>query len=147
MIFVSWCFALRPIPESDGDDAVEWRLPRSMTALGPQIDALCSQSLAGRTRDLLAGRRDIEEKRMSRRDRVPAEREHACRDLEGLRHRPPRGGRSGSARQEPDVGPFDITGKPMKNWVLVGPDGVDTDEQLRSWIDRADRFVRTLPAK
>lgn len=51
------------------------------------------------------------------------------------------------AMKEPHVREFDITGKPMRNWVLVGPDGVQDDEQLKAWIDRAMKFVRTLPKK
>ena len=48
---------------------------------------------------------------------------------------------------EPHVREFDITGRPMKGWVMVGPEGVENDEQLTAWIERATRFVRTLPAK
>ena len=48
---------------------------------------------------------------------------------------------------EPHVRAFDITGKPMKGWVLVGPEGVEEDDPLKDWIERATRFVRTLPAK
>lgn len=48
---------------------------------------------------------------------------------------------------EPHVGPFAVTGRPMKNWVLVEPQGVATDAQLADWVGRATRFVRTLPAK
>src|SRR5262249_55605815 len=51
------------------------------------------------------------------------------------------------ALKEPHVKEFDITGKPMRNWVLVGPEGVKDDEKLTDWIGRATRFVRTLPAK
>ena len=51
------------------------------------------------------------------------------------------------ALREPHVVPFDVTGRPMKGWVMVEPDGLDTDTQLRDWIDRAVSFVRTLPAK
>ena len=35
----------------------------------------------------------------------------------------------------------------MKGWVMVEPDGIDSDAQLRDWIDRAATFVGTLPAK
>ena len=42
---------------------------------------------------------------------------------------------------------FDITGKSMKGWVMVEPDGIENDEQLRQWIERATRFVRTLAKK
>ena len=51
------------------------------------------------------------------------------------------------ALREPHVREFDITGRPMKGWVLVEPGGVEDDEQLTDWIERATRFVRTLPAK
>lgn len=42
---------------------------------------------------------------------------------------------------------FDITGKPMKGWVMVVPDGVEDDDQLKKWIQRAMKFVEKLPAK
>ena len=51
------------------------------------------------------------------------------------------------ALKEPHVKEFDITGKPMRNWVLVGPEGVQNDEQLNAWIQRAVKFVVALPAK
>jgi hypothetical protein len=51
------------------------------------------------------------------------------------------------AIQEAHVEEFDITGRPMRNWVLVEPDGVAGDEELKGWIERATKFVRTLPAK
>lgn len=42
---------------------------------------------------------------------------------------------------------FDTTGQAMKGCVLVEPEGVRDDDQLRAWIQRAVKFVRTLPAK
>jgi TfoX/Sxy family transcriptional regulator of competence genes len=48
---------------------------------------------------------------------------------------------------ESHVKPFDITGKPMKNWVMVDQKGIATDEQLDDWIGRSFAFVRTLPKK
>lgn len=48
---------------------------------------------------------------------------------------------------EAHVKVFDITGKPMKNWILVEPEGVVEDEQLKDWIQRAVKFVGKLPAK
>ena len=51
------------------------------------------------------------------------------------------------ALAEDSVRPFDITGKPMKNWVLVEPDGIESDEQLGGWIERAMEFVKGLPGK
>ena len=51
------------------------------------------------------------------------------------------------ALKEKFVIPFDITGKPMKGWVMVVPDGVEDDDQLKKWIQRSTKFVGTLPAK
>jgi hypothetical protein len=48
---------------------------------------------------------------------------------------------------EPHVREFDITGRAMKGSVLVGPEGVEDDEQLTDWIEMAVKFVRALPAK
>ena len=48
---------------------------------------------------------------------------------------------------EPHVKEFDITGRAMKGWVLVEPEGVEGDDQLAGWIKRALKFVGTLPAK
>jgi hypothetical protein len=48
---------------------------------------------------------------------------------------------------EPNVRALDITDRPMKNWVLVEPEGVEGDDQLQEWIDRATKFVKLLPRK
>jgi hypothetical protein len=56
-------------------------------------------------------------------------------------------GEADVALREPHVRAFDITGRPMRNWVAVEPEGVEDDDQLRDWIRRAEEFVGTLPAK
>jgi TfoX/Sxy family transcriptional regulator of competence genes len=48
---------------------------------------------------------------------------------------------------EPHVKEFDITGRPMKGWVMVERDGVTNDDALAEWVGKATKFVRTLPAK
>jgi TfoX/Sxy family transcriptional regulator of competence genes len=52
-----------------------------------------------------------------------------------------------AALREPHVRDFDITGRAMKGWVLVEPEGVEEDDQLKDWIERALKFVKALPAK
>jgi TfoX/Sxy family transcriptional regulator of competence genes len=42
---------------------------------------------------------------------------------------------------------FDLTGRPMKGWVVVGPDGYQADEDLRSWIQQGVNFAASLPPK
>ena len=48
---------------------------------------------------------------------------------------------------EPHVRPFDITGKAMKGWVVVAPDGIEDDGQLKGWIQRAVKFVGKMAGK
>ena len=48
---------------------------------------------------------------------------------------------------EPHVKEFDITGRPMKGWIMVEPEGVEDDEKLKDWIQRATKFVGKLAAK
>src|SRR6266700_5472218 len=50
------------------------------------------------------------------------------------------------ALMEPHVKEFDITGRAMKGWVLVDPAGVEGDNLLAGWIQRAVTFVGKLPA-
>jgi hypothetical protein len=52
-----------------------------------------------------------------------------------------------AALTEPNVREFDITGRPMRGWVMVEADGIDSDDRLRAWIDRSLEFVVNLPAK
>jgi hypothetical protein len=51
------------------------------------------------------------------------------------------------ALREPDVREFNITGRPMRGWILVAPEGIVDDAELADWIDRAIRFTTKLPAK
>ena len=61
-----------------------------------------------------------------------------------VRHGPEGGD---EAPLEPHVKEFDITGRAMKGWVVVAPEGVEDDEQLTDWIERATKFAGTLPAQ
>ena|ERR1043166_5072664 len=105
------------------------------------------ESLAARIRDVLARKKNIEEKKM-----------FGCicffvngnalvgvwKDRLIARIGPDEGE---AALREPHVRAFDITRRPMRKWVAVEPEGVEDDEQLKVWIQRAVKFVRTLPAK
>jgi hypothetical protein len=50
------------------------------------------------------------------------------------------------ALKKPHVKPFDITGRPMKGWVMVEENGFKSG-QLAKWIEKARQFVETLPPK
>lgn len=49
--------------------------------------------------------------------------------------------------KEPGVRPFTQRGKPMQGWVLVEAEAVAEDPELKAWIDRSRKYVRTLPPK
>ena len=51
------------------------------------------------------------------------------------------------ALAKPHTKPFDITGRPMKGWVMVTPDGYESDEALEDWVQRGLDFALSLPAK
>ncbi len=51
------------------------------------------------------------------------------------------------ALKEDYVREFDVTDQPMKGWIMVEPDGLDTDKQLAEWIEQSRAFVELLPAK
>ena len=45
------------------------------------------------------------------------------------------------------VQPMEMRGRPMDGWLLVAPEALRTDDELRRWVDRGAAFVRTLPPK
>ncbi len=45
------------------------------------------------------------------------------------------------------VYPFDITGRPMRGWVMVAAEGFAGQEKLKRWLKAARNFVMSLPAK
>lgn len=51
------------------------------------------------------------------------------------------------ALAEPHTRLMDFTGKPMKGFVYVSPEGTERDGDLRRWVERAVAFASTLPPK
>lgn len=52
-----------------------------------------------------------------------------------------------AALAKPHVRAFDLTGRPMKGFVIVRPRGFATNSALRGWIAYGMRVTDTLPAK
>lgn len=42
---------------------------------------------------------------------------------------------------------FDMGARPMKGWLMVGGEGLATDTDLASWVDRGVAFAESLPPK
>ena len=51
------------------------------------------------------------------------------------------------ALKKPHARAFDITGKPMKGWLLVEAAGIKKDVDLLGWIERAVAFVSSMRKK
>ena len=49
--------------------------------------------------------------------------------------------------KKPHAKPFDLTGRPMKGWLVVEADGCKTDKQLSTWVKEGVEFALTLPPK
>ena len=52
-----------------------------------------------------------------------------------------------AALKEPGTRIFDITGRPMKGWLLVGGAGVKDPPSLTKWIRRGVDYASSLPKK
>ena len=51
------------------------------------------------------------------------------------------------ALSRPHTRPFDMTGRPMKGWVMLEMRGFEKDEELKEWLNKARNFAKALPAK
>ena len=49
--------------------------------------------------------------------------------------------------EKPHAKPFDLTGRPMKGWLMVEPEGYAAPEQIAAWVKEGVEFALTLPSK
>jgi TfoX/Sxy family transcriptional regulator of competence genes len=106
-----------------------------------------SEELVGRIRQGLARRKGIEEKRMFggigfllNGNLLVGVRKDSLLVRLGPEQ-------SDEALKQAHVSEFKISGRAMKGWVLVAPEGVKDDDELSGWVQRAVQFVGKLPAK
>jgi TfoX/Sxy family transcriptional regulator of competence genes len=50
------------------------------------------------------------------------------------------------ALREPGVRPFDITGRPMKGWLMIAQSAL-ADDSLARWVERGIAYASSLPPK
>ena len=106
------------------------------------------ESLAARIRDALARKKGVEEKKMFsglgfllNGNLLVGVRKDSLLVRLGPEQ-------SDEALKEAHVSEFQITGRgTMKGWLVVSLEGVQSDDQLKGWIQRAVKFVGKLPAK
>ncbi|HUF53196.1 MAG TPA: TfoX/Sxy family protein [Dehalococcoidia bacterium] len=51
------------------------------------------------------------------------------------------------ALARPHARPCDFTGRPMRGMVLVGRQGIASDDDLAAWVESGAAYARSLPAK
>jgi len=103
------------------------------------------EKLADRIRRALGPRDDVEERKMFGGLAFLRSRRMFCgisKDDLMVRVGPER---YQAALEKPHVRPMDFTGRPMKGYVYVAPDGRRTDAALRAWVNLSASFVDTLP--
>lgn len=47
----------------------------------------------------------------------------------------------------PHTRPANITGRVMTGWALVEPAGIESEPDLKTWVEEAAAFAASLPAK
>ena len=105
------------------------------------------EGLAQRMREILADVPDLDEKKMFGGIGYMVRGNMAC----GV-HGDALIVRVGTDRYEealsvPHTSPFDLTGRPMKGWIWVSSDGVQSDDELEAWMQQGVDFTLSLPAK
>lgn len=106
-----------------------------------------SKSLADRVRQVVKGRRNIVEKRMFgglvfllNGKMLVGIWETSLIARLGIEQ-------AKMALKKANVSQFEVADRPMKGWVMVDPDGLESDLQLADWVELATEFVSTLPGK
>jgi TfoX/Sxy family transcriptional regulator of competence genes len=56
-------------------------------------------------------------------------------------------GQAESALKQPGARVFDITGRPMKGWLLVSGAALSEKTALAAWVERGIAFAGSLPPK
>lgn len=105
------------------------------------------EKLAKRVRDYLQGRHGTSEKRMFGGLSFIVD-GNMCVGILGDRLMV-RVGADGydHALAEPQVKPMDFTGRPLRGFVYVDPEGFKTEDSLMKWIDRGLQVASSLKSK
>jgi hypothetical protein len=49
--------------------------------------------------------------------------------------------------KKPRVKTFDITGRPMKGWIMVSAEGIGSEADLKQWVHQGVTLAQSLPPK
>ena len=106
------------------------------------------EDLADRIRELIAGERDVTEKKMfgGLAFLVGGNMAVAASGQGGLMVRvDPQD--TDTLLTEPHARPFEMRGRELRGWLRVDAEGVRTERQLDPWVRRGVAYARSLPYK
>jgi TfoX/Sxy family transcriptional regulator of competence genes len=104
--------------------------------------------LAERVRRLLGARFDVEDREMFGGIAFMVAGNMACGVLgDELIVRMERDDAKRLLGSEPGTREFDMTGRPMRNWIMVAPEEIADEGDLERWVRRGEEFASSLPPK
>lgn len=105
------------------------------------------ETLASRIQDILSGQPSLDAKKMFGGVGYLVQGNMACgvhKDMLIVRVGPEA---FDDTMQLPHTRPFDMTGRPMKGWIMVEPAGFESEADLKQWVQTGVDFALTLPPK
>jgi TfoX/Sxy family transcriptional regulator of competence genes len=106
------------------------------------------EDLAARVRGLLEARSDVEDKKMFGGIAFLIAGNMACGvSGEDLIVRVDKDESDDLIESERGAREFDMTGRPMRGWILVAPEATADDGDLERWVRRGEEFAAGLPPK
>jgi TfoX/Sxy family transcriptional regulator of competence genes len=106
------------------------------------------EGLAQRIRTLLDGRSDVDERKMFGGIGYLIAGNMACGvSGEDLIVRVDKEDSDALIESERGARRFDMTGRPMRGWILVAPEVTADDSELERWVRRGEKFAASLPPK
>lgn len=106
-----------------------------------------NEHLAERIRRALAGRHDVEEKKMFGGICFLIKGKMAAGIVKDDLMVRAVDGKYQAALTKPHCREMDFTGKPLKGFLYVGAEGVDSDRDLEEWLQLGIEFVESAPGK
>ncbi|GMQ83126.1 MAG: TfoX/Sxy family protein [Rhodothermia bacterium] len=105
------------------------------------------EGLAQRLREVFSDRSDIEEKKMFGGIAFVLA-GHMCLGINDTMLMARVGpDRYEEAMTRPHAREMDFTGRSMKGFIYVAPEGIAEDEDLKFWTDLCEKFVQSMPPK
>jgi TfoX/Sxy family transcriptional regulator of competence genes len=106
------------------------------------------EHLAQRVRELLGARADLDERRMFG-GIVFMIAGNMCCGVHGddLIARLGRDEAEQLLASEPGARPMDLSGRPMRAWLMIAPEATAEDADLERWVRRSEAFASSLPPR